>query len=139
MWKDKYKIGVAEIDQQHEELFRRVSTFIQTVRKSGTWEEKAENVKETISFMQAYVVDHFNDEESYLEKIGYPDLKKHKEAHEEFKRAVQEYVQRFEQEGYPEEVALEFGGKLMTWLIMHVASMDQKIGRYVVKQGGDSR
>jgi len=32
MWKDKYKIGVEAIDQQHEELFRRVSNFNQTIR-----------------------------------------------------------------------------------------------------------
>jgi len=27
-------------------------------------------------------------------------------------------------------------GKLMTWLIMHVAGMDQKIGEYVKSKGG---
>ncbi|RYD02158.1 hypothetical protein N752_27285 [Desulforamulus aquiferis] len=43
---------------------------------------------------------------------------------------------RLEQEGYSEELVQEFSGKLMAWLIMHVAAMDQKLGEYVVSQGG---
>lgn len=136
MWKEKYKIGVDVIDRQHEELFRRVSAFIQTVQQDGKWEEKLAKVKETMAFMQEYVVFHFNDEEAYQEQINYPDLENHKKAHAKFKEAVGQYAQRLEKEGYSEELVQEFGGKLMTWLIMHVAATDQKIGEFVQSQGG---
>ncbi|SET29995.1 hypothetical protein SAMN05660297_01980 [Natronincola peptidivorans] len=33
----------------------------------------------------------------------------------------------------------EFAGKFMTWLIMHVARMDQEIGKYVDGEGGQAR
>ncbi|UTW68874.1 hypothetical protein KHA80_16270 [Anaerobacillus sp. HL2] len=59
MWKEKYKIGVPLIDQQHEELFKRVSTFIQTFRRSKL-EMKQKRVIETLDFMQDYVVVHFS-------------------------------------------------------------------------------
>ncbi|MDO7785884.1 bacteriohemerythrin [Desulforamulus aquiferis] len=136
MWKDKYKIGVPLIDQQHEELFKRVSDFIKTVRQEGIWETKLAKVKENMAFMQEYVVVHFADEEAYQEKIQYPDLENHKQVHAKFKDAVNGYVLRLEQEGYSEELVQEFSGKLMAWLIMHVAAMDQKLGEYVVSQGG---
>jgi hemerythrin len=139
MWKENYKIGVPLIDQQHEELFNRVSTFIQTVQKKGDWEEKMSKVKETMEFMQQYVVFHFNAEEEYQESINYPDLKAHKEAHAKFRQGVNNYAQRLAQKGYKEELVQEFGGKLMAWLIMHVMGTDQKIGQYVKSQGGEQR
>lgn len=136
MWKEKYRIGVPLIDKQHEELFKRVSIFIQTIRQDSAWETKLESIKESMAFMQEYVVVHFDAEEAYQEKINYPDMANHKKAHTQFKASVNEYVQRVQQEGYSEDLLKEFGGKLMAWLIMHVAATDQKIGDYVEGQGG---
>ena len=138
MWKEKYKVGVPVIDEQHQELFGRVSNFLQTVKSKGDWAEKLIAVKETMSFMQEYVVSHFHDEEVYQEQINYPDIQDHKEAHRKFKQAVSDYATRMETEGYTEDLVQEFGGKLMTWLIMHVAVMDQKIGVYAKSQGDES-
>jgi len=81
--------------------------------------------------MKDYVVDHFNEEEAYQAKINYPELEAHKKAHASFKEGIENYVKIFEEEGFNEDRIQEFGGKLMTWLIMHVAGMDQKIGEYV--------
>ena len=135
MWKEKYRIGVPLIDEQHEELFRRVSAFIQTVQGQGNWEEKVEKVKETMTFMQEYVVVHFRDEEEYQEQINFPETDSHKLAHEKFKQAVAEYAEKVVEQNYSEEIVQEFGGKVMTWLILHVAGTDQKIGEYVQRQG----
>ena len=58
MWKEKYKIGVELIDRQHEELFRRVSDFIGTVR-SEVHGGKLSKIKETLEFMKDYVITTF--------------------------------------------------------------------------------
>lgn len=137
MWKEKYKIGVELIDQQHEELFKRVSDFIRSVQSKGEWEDKLVKVKETLVFMQEYVVTHFDDEEIYQQSINYPEYEKHKDIHKKFKSAISDYVKRFEDEGYTEQLIQEFGGKLMAWLIRHVAGDDQKIGDYVRNQGSE--
>lgn len=136
MWKDKYKIGVDLIDEQHQELFQRVSDFLQSVQSDGNWDEKLKTVKETMDFMQNYVVEHFADEEVYQQEINYPEYREHKAIHDRFKTMVNSYGERFELEGYTQDLLQEFGGKLMTWLIMHVAATDQKLGAYVREQGG---
>lgn len=136
MWKDKYSIGVELIDNQHKELFGRLSEFIQIVQNDKDWVEKLDKVKETLGFMQEYVVFHFDDEEAYQEKINYPDIEAHKEAHAKFKEGINDYVKLFEEEGFTEEKMQELSAKLMTWLIMHVGKMDQKIGEYVRSKGG---
>lgn len=137
MWKDKYKINVPLIDEQHEELFARVSSFIKTVQGEGKWEDKRDKVKETLKFMKEYVVFHFSDEEEYQEQINYPLTEIHKQRHSQFKESVGSYADRFEKEGLTEELVKEFGGKLMTWVILHVQAEDQKIGEYVQSKGGN--
>lgn len=137
MWKEKYKVGVELIDTQHQELFKRVSEFIEVVQDENNWEDKIDKVKETMVFMQEYVVTHFNSEEIYQEKIKYPDLESHKKIHSDFKKMVNDYATILERDGYPKKVVQELAGKLMAWLIMHVAQTDQKIGLYVKHQGGE--
>jgi len=139
MWKDKYKIGVELIDTQHQELFNRVSDFLQTVQQRRPWEEKLAKVKETLVFMQNYVIEHFNDEEAYQQQINYPKYEEHKDIHAKFRAMISNYAERFEQEDYSQELVQEFGGKLLAWLIMHVAAADQEIGAYVRAQGGQEQ
>lgn len=136
MWKDKYKVHVPIIDQQHEELFIRVFSFIEIVQQKGNWEDKITKIKDTLEFMQDYVVFHFDDEEKYQEKINYPHIEIHKQRHQKFKEAINAYAQRFESEGFHEELVQEFGGKLMTWLILHIQVEDQKLGEYAKNTGG---
>jgi hemerythrin len=138
MWKDSYSIGVDLIDEQHKELFHRVWEFARVIRSSENWEDRLEQVKETMDFMKDYVITHFNDEEEYQEEINYPDIEIHKQAHAKFREGINQYVELFEKEGLTEEKIQEFGGKLMTWLIVHVGKMDQLIGEFVRSQGGQN-
>lgn len=137
LWKEKYRIGVELIDTQHQELFKRVESFLDVVQSKEEWQEKLGEIKNTMGFMQEYVVRHFADEEEFMQSINYPYLERHHEEHAKFKQAVGDYVERLQMEGYSEELVQEFGGKLMTWLILHVAAQDQKVGKYVAEQGGE--
>ena len=74
LWKEKYMLGVPLIDEQHQELFRRVTDFVETVRKPIPWEQKTEQVNRTLDFMKDYVVTHFHDEENLQRELGYPEL-----------------------------------------------------------------
>lgn len=136
MWKEKYRIGVELIDTQHQELFRRLSDFIQIVQNNIPWNDKLEEVKETLNFLQEYVVFHFNDEEAYMKEINYPDLELHKKIHKDFRDEINEYGKLFAKEGFTEEKIQELNARLMTWLIMHVGKMDQQIGIYTREKGG---
>lgn len=137
MWKERYSISVDRIDQQHKELFNRVYKFIKVTNEKTSWEERLEKVKETMDFMQEYVISHFNDEEDLMEEINYPEIEAHKNIHKDFKAGVNAYVDKLVAGEFDEETVQEFGGKIMTWLIFHVGKSDQKIGEYVKSQRGD--
>lgn len=134
MWKEKYKIGIPEIDEQHEELFRRVSDFVVSIRREGDWQDKLDKVKETMEFMKNYVVTHFAYEEAYQKQAHYPAYEEHCEIHKQFTNEINQYAVQLEYEGYTEELVQKLGGKLMAWLINHVAATDQQLANYVAKQ-----
>ncbi len=135
LWKEKYELGVPLIDTQHRELFMRVDAFMQTLRSPVSWEEKVDKVNETLAFMKDYVVTHFRDEEAYQKKIGYPGLEEHTAIHSGMVAYVVEVATQYEQEGYNEKLMQQFGGKLLAWLINHVASEDQQISSYAKAKG----
>lgn len=131
MWQERFKIGIQVIDEQHEELFLKVGNFVKALRGEGAWAEKLPQVKETMAFMQQYVVSHFAYEEQYQRQMNYPYFEEHRKIHEEFKDEVNKFAVKLEQEGYPEELVQQLGGKLLAWLINHVTATDLKMAKYV--------
>ena len=131
IWRDDYKIGVELVDKQHKELFKRLGNFIKTVRSDREKDVKKEEVEKTLEFMGEYVVTHFDSEEALQKKYNYPDYEEHHEIHENFKQEVFEFQKEYKNNDYNEDFVMEFSGRLLTWLINHVASTDQKIGDYI--------
>ena len=137
LWKGRYELGVPEIDAQHKELFRRVESFLKVLRSGDCWEEKIPAINETLEFMKKYVVEHFRDEENYQLSINYPLYEEHKQMHVDMVNYVLEVSKKYEESGNDEELMQQFGGRLLAWLINHVASADQHIADYARKKGMD--
>ncbi|NMB43412.1 MAG: hemerythrin family protein [Clostridiales bacterium] len=135
LWKDTYELGVPVIDAQHKELFSRVEAFLQVLRSKDSWEDKLPKINETLEFMKGYVVEHFQDEEEYQKKINYPGYEGHKQIHDGMVNYVLEVSKRFEESSNDENIMQEFGGRLLAWLINHVASQDLRIADYAKKEG----
>jgi hemerythrin len=135
LWKDKYELGVPLVDAQHKELFKRVESFMQTLRSSVSWEEKVQQVNDTLEFMKGYVVEHFHDEEEYQQSIDYPGYEAHRQIHADMVKYVLQVSEEYERSGYSEQLMQQFGGKLLAWLINHVAAEDQRIAAYAIEKG----
>lgn len=134
LWRDKYQVGVPLIDEQHEELFKRVNNFIEIIRAGDPWQNKIQSVNETLEFMKLYVVEHFRDEEEYQQKVAYPKFVEHKSVHNNMVNYVLEVSSEYEKSGYDEKLIKQFAGKLLSWLINHVVTEDQHIANYVAKK-----
>ncbi len=135
IWKDKYELGVPVVDEQHRELFQRVDAFMKILRYTASWEEKVQRVNETLEFMKVYVVEHFRDEEEYQQRIGYPGYELHKQNHTDMVNYVLQFTEEYEKSGYSEQLMQQFAGKLLAWLINHVAAEDQRIATYAIEKG----
>jgi hemerythrin len=72
-WKDVYKIGDAEIDAQHEELFSKINRFLLA-------NDKASQTASAMSLYQ-HTREHFKHEEDLMRRVKFPSIAPHVEQH----------------------------------------------------------
>ena len=126
MWKDSYRIGVEMIDAQHKELFDTTEALLKIVQSEDAVARKQECINAVI-FLQKYTAAHFSAEEKYQASINYTDLEAHKTLHRIFIAAINKSAQRLFDAEFTVAEIREFTGVLSTWLIYHVAGVDQRL------------
>ena len=126
-WNDNFLIGDAEVDSQHFRIFELLSGLIGSCIEGS----HAENIHETLDFLVNYTVHHFYDEESLQVQSNYPDYRKHKQQHEDFKSTVGEIVRKFEEEGSSLELSNDLSKIVARWLVNHITREDKKIGEHL--------
>lgn len=129
-WDDSYSIGVDEIDEQHQELFRRINDLIMA-SKSNTGKDE---IKETLDFLADYTVKHFADEEELQKEYDYPDYETHKDIHEKFVQDVVDFQKKIDEEGMNSVTLMKFNRKATEWLVNHVKGIDQEVGAHINKK-----
>jgi hemerythrin len=130
-WAKHLSVGVAEIDGQHQLLIEKFNVFMAACKEQRGNDE----VYRLFSFLDAYVLSHFADEERLMQQINYPVFNNHREKHLEFRSKVSSFKERLTSEG-PHELLIASAGLLMTgWLIEHISVMDRAIGKFVTEQG----
>ncbi|HEX9242362.1 MAG TPA: bacteriohemerythrin [Anaeromyxobacter sp.] len=125
-WTQALAVGVEEVDEQHRELFRRAERLIAALRGG----ERAEVVP-LLSFLEGYVVFHFEAEERLMRERRYPGLEAHAGAHKQFREAFAEMMARFHRAGPTALLALTVHNWLSDWLRSHIGDLDQQLGRWL--------
>lgn len=125
-WKDAYRLGIEQIDRQHEELFR-IANRIQDIVIAGDSERTRRACEEAVKYLKNYTLQHFQDEEIYQTSVGYEGYIRHKALHEEFRQTVLMQEQFMQAADFSTESVTRFLGILSTWLVNHILREDQKI------------
>jgi hemerythrin len=129
-WRDSYNIGVGEVDQQHQELVAKLNEFLDACIK----QQGKEKIIETLSFLKAYTVKHFKDEEAIMQKHNYPEYVEHKQEHDAFIASVVELENSILNQGPTILTTLKLNRTLTDWLLTHISKNDIKIGEYLRAQ-----
>ena len=128
-WSDKLLSGVEEIDNQHKELFTRISRLAEAC-KQGVG---AQEISGTIEFLQEYTIYHFELEENYMAWFNYPEAEAHKRHHERFMGRVQELGKKLG-EGGPTSVLTDTAETLARWLTEHIVDIDLPLIQFLRTQ-----
>jgi hemerythrin len=128
-WEDKYKVGVAEFDEQHKKLIDLINKLYEAM-KSGHGKEI---LKDILNESIEYAKYHFQNEEKYFTKYGYPNTSEHIEEHNSFRKSVLDLKKRSD-EGKT-VVTSELMLFLKQWLISHIQVTDKKYGPYLNEKG----
>jgi hemerythrin len=125
-WTPALSVGVAEVDLQHQELFRRAERLIAALRAGDRGE-----VEPVLAFLEGYVVFHFEAEERLMRERGYPGLLEHAAAHAAFREHFAKLVLDLHRGGPTALLALTVHNWLSDWLREHLGSLDRELGRWL--------
>lgn len=125
LWKEKYRIGNKEIDEQHYQLFSKIENLL-VIAKSGDLENKKKECHDLIEFLISYTKFHFETEEKIQREMKYVGYTQHVWIHQGFIQTIQEYKEKMEQD-FSLNLLKSFAGTLLTWLAQHVCGCDRKI------------
>jgi hemerythrin len=127
-WTPELSIGHSLIDEQHRELLKNNNTLIETVLQG----KQVAEIEKVISFLNDYVVNHYQTEEELMQQHEYPFFKIHKQQHERFVHyfvELKEEISKFKKN----RLYLLFRIKIfiVDWLVNHLTKEDMHFGQFL--------
>jgi len=119
-WSDAYKLGVEEIDAQHQKMIGIINKLYSAMVAATEKEELGVILKE----MTDYADYHFSTEEKYFDQFDYVDKEEHKKSHEAYRAKIT----KFSEEYYNNAVMLPFEMMdfLGEWWTGHILGSDKE-------------
>ena len=106
-------------DTQHQALFE----ILDMLQQSGS-------DREVIRRLEEYTENHFALEERYMELLGFPGRREHIEAHDRFRREINQLLgQEQEFDAVFREIVATF---LTQWLTRHVFGIDKQLEAFIL-------
>ena len=133
-WIPAMSVGVEVIDYQHKELFCFVNDLIDLLGKG----KDTESFIKAFEFLEGYVIDHFGEEERFMEIFSFPGTKEHKEQHEMFKKTLVNMKERYTEFGATGPFLKILQSQLAAWIMTHVKHVDKMLGEYLKDKSIDS-
>lgn len=129
-WTKDLAVGIETIDQQHQELFRRINNLLAAIKEHRCRSE----IDGTLSFLDEYARFHFSEEERRMEAAGYPGLADHRTQHAAYLRNIQELKEFAAQprvSGMSYELSVTTNQVVVDWIVDHIMKIDRKFGEYM--------
>jgi len=115
----KYGINVSTMDHEHEILIGHMNA----VHALHVAQAPRNTVGAALDKLVAYTRKHFADEEAYMARIGYSDLRRHAGIHKQLLARINEFTAEFARSG---ALSDEFFVFLRMWLKAHICGIDVK-------------
>lgn len=129
-WTAELATGVAEIDNQHKEIFSRFDQLFAACSEGRGKEE----VLRLLLFLEEYVKEHFTAEERLQMRHGYPDYAAHRAEHARFMADVDRLTREFRAEGATLPLVIMTNKTLSSWLVQHITRTDMAFANYLREQ-----
>ncbi|MCM1223106.1 MAG: hypothetical protein NC548_52510, partial [Lachnospiraceae bacterium] len=111
-WSEEFSIKNQHLDEQHKAFLDLLVDTLGFVK--GITPDKAQELESRMNLAIESAKEHFNDEEKYMQHIGYPFLNQHKTRHRELISNLSMLLMDIED---VENSAREFYGCLHNWLL----------------------
>lgn len=126
-WNQNLAVGVADIDGQHKELFKRINDLLDALSQ-GKGKQELGN---TLKFLEDYTRTHFSAEEKLMTKHSYPGLAIQKAEHSRFMNDLAALHREFEATGASLPLLIQVQKRTVEWLVTHISRMDKELGKFL--------
>jgi len=116
--KDKYKLGIDIIDEQHQKIFDLIEKLCKNIDENG--------LEIIINELKEYSIYHFDTEEKYFNNINFKLAVEHTQLHNIFIETIDYYYENFEKLNKKKLYTF-----LQTWIKKHILIEDKK---YTLKE-----
>jgi hemerythrin-like metal-binding protein len=120
----QYALDIAEMDAQHQVLISMMNELAERAAANAPKSEVLALLKQ----LGNYTIQHFREEEAYMERIGYPQLETHKVIHRELLSNLRQHVAAFD--AGSGKVAGDLLGFLKFWLAAHIRGIDRQYASF---------
>lgn len=124
-WKDEYRVGIRDIDEQHLAIVECVASIKQAVAEYDRQSADA-NIVRLADLAQT----HFAVEESLMRIIDYPRLEEHADDHKRFSFHLRTLHERF----IPTDVFRDRIHSLHEWWDDHIQKYDKTYALHFLKR-----
>jgi hemerythrin len=123
--------GIEKIDEQHEELFRRMENM-ELALLSGLGESE---LNQLVSYLEDNITEHFRAEEDFMTRLNYPLnlLHRHVEQHNEFKTAFRQFMKKYRERGADKYLVIDFDRDIRKWREKHILKLDLDCAAFIRK------
>jgi hemerythrin len=126
VWKPQYNLGIPIVDEQHRGIVSTINSLYFAMQN----QHGDEMLRPVIKMVAEYTRIHFEIEEDYLKKCGYPDIEDHHKLHNELIIELNKIGKKSLWDKNPQEF-LDF---LKKWWIDHICKKDRVFRDYLVKK-----
>ena len=124
-WRDDFKIGIEEVDFEHQELIELINDSYNEAKKEGSTLAVMDCLGEIFAKTSA----HFALEEKEMRALKYDQYEDHKEDHEQLLDSIRDIMDEYEDISTLDEK--EFGQRLTDWFVNHFSTKDAQLHKFL--------
>ncbi len=124
-WRDEFKIGIEEVDFEHQELIELINELYAETKK----EDSAMAVMDCLEEIFAKISAHFALEEKVMRDLQYDEYEDHKEDHELLLDSIMDIMDEYADDTRLDEE--EFADRLNDWFVRHFSTKDARMHRFL--------
>lgn len=124
-WQQEYETGHSLIDEQHQSLFEIVNTLHAAVIDR----EDVGTLHKIIDDFAMHTVNHFQQEETLMLMMHYPDYARHKQTHDLLLSKMNSLLQKLHSQHV--EMTVDITQFISEWLTHHIKGEDRKMIQFL--------
>ena len=124
-WRDEFKIGIEEVDFEHQELIGLINDSYNEAKK----EDSAMAVIDSLGEIFSKISAHFALEEKEMRELKYDQYEDHKQDHERLLDKIRDIMDEYEDISTLDEK--EFGQRLTDWFVNHFSTKDARLHKFL--------